>query len=202
MRRPLSGQEENRVLHELISRRWSPRAFEDRPVEPEKLAVMFEAARWAASSFNEQPWRFVWAARHEHDLFARLFDCLAEKNQLWAEKAPVLFLTVAARKFSHNGKPNRHNWHDVGLAMGNLSLQAASMGLMIHQMAGFNPDKARENIKIPVEFEPVAMVAAGYPGDPDSLPAQFRPSETAERTRKPLTELVFHGEWDERSGLA
>jgi nitroreductase len=175
------------MLHELIAGRWSPRTFADRPVEPEKLASIFEAARRAASCFNEQPWRFVWAPREEKELFAGLAESLVEKNRDWADKAPVLFLSVAARYFANGGKENRHARHDVGLAMGNLTLQAASVGLMVHQMAGFDAARARENLNIPDEFEPVAMVAVGYP-EPQNPPE-------GRREKRPLAESVFHGSW-------
>ena len=181
------------MLHELISGRWSPRKFDNRPVEPEKLAAMFDAARRAASCFNEQPWRFVWAARDDSEAFGKLSDALVEKNREWAADAPVLFLTVAAKNFSHNGKENSHARHDVGLAMGNLSLQAASMGIMVHQMAGFDSESARRNLNIPDGYEPVAMVAAGYPVE--STPAEEK------RNRRGLGEVVFNGGWGRENGL-
>jgi len=189
-------------MHELIEKRWSPRAFSAQPVETEKLNELFEAARWAASCYNEQPWRFVYAAREEKELFRKLFDCLVERNQQWVKTAPLLLLTVARRDFSHNGKPNRHAWHDVGLALGNFTLQAVALGLFVHQMAGFSSEKARENLGIPADFEPVAMVAVGYPGDPAQLPEELRAREGAPRTRKPLADIVFHGAWHNDSGPA
>lgn len=188
-------------MHELIEKRRSPRAYSTRPVEPEKLSELFEAARWAASCFNEQPWRFIYAAREDKENFARLFDCLVEKNQLWVKNAPLLMLTVACGTFAHNGKPNRHAWHDVGLAMGNFTLQASALGLYVHQMAGFSPDKARENLRLPEGYDPVAMVAVGYLGDIGQLPEDFRQYETAPRSRKALEELVHYGVWGTKTGL-
>jgi nitroreductase len=189
-------------MHELIEKRWSPRAFSGQPVEKEKLTELFEAARWAASCFNEQPWRFIYAAREEEELFRKLFDSLVERNQQWVKTAPLLILTIARRDFSHNGKPNRHAWHDVGLAMGNFILQATALGLFVHQMAGFSSEKARENLCVPAEYEPVAMVAVGYPGDSRQLPEELRAREGAPRTRKPLAEIVFHGAWQNADGPA
>lgn len=182
-------------MHQLIEKRWSPRAFSPQPVEDGKIRELFEAARWAASCFNEQPWRFIYVARGEEKLFGKLFDCLVDKNKLWVKTAPLLILTVARREFTHNGKPNRHAWHDVGLAMGNLTLQAMSLGLYVHQMAGFSVEKARENLNVPEGFDPVAMVAIGYPGDPEQLPEELRKYEGAPRSRKPIEEIVFHGSW-------
>ena len=134
---------------DVIKKRWSPRAFADRRVEPETLKQLLEAARWAASSFNEQPWRFILATKDEPEHYARVLDCLIEGNQAWAQHAPVLMLTVARKTFTRNGKPNRHAWHDVGLAMGNMVAQATALGLLLHQMAGILPEKARVVFAIP-----------------------------------------------------
>jgi nitroreductase len=182
-------------IHELLQRRWSPRAFADRPVEPEKLTSLFEAARWAPSCFNEQPWRFLLCTREHPADFRRLLGCLAEANAVWARQAPVLLLSVAKRDFSHNGKRNRHAVHDVGLAAENLVLQAVALGLCAHQMAGFDAAKARETFAIPEEFEPVAAIAVGYPGDPALLPAELQERERAPRARRPRSEILFEGQW-------
>ncbi len=137
---------------DVIKKRWSPRAFADRRVEPETLEQLLEAARWAASSFNEQPWRFILATKDEPEHYARVLDCLIEGNQAWAQHAPVLMLTVARKTFTRNGKPNRHAWHDVGLAMGNMVAQATALGLHVHQMAGILPEKARVVFAIPDDY--------------------------------------------------
>lgn len=181
------------MLNELIATRWSPRRFEQRPVEPEKLEAMFEAARWAPSCYNEQPWRFVWAGRDDTEAFEKMADCLVEKNREWADQAPLLILTVARTDFERNGRTNGHARHDVGLAMGNLLLQAASMRIMVHQMAGFNSETARENLDIPQGYEPVAMAAAGYPAEDPPLQEK--------RNRRKLSELVFNGRWGAQTGL-
>src|SRR5712692_3822648 len=131
-------------VHELIRRRWSPRAFAGREVEPEKLLSLFEAARWAASCFNEQPWGFVYALRTERARFDALLGCLVPENQAWAKNAPVLMFSMAKLNFAQTGKPNRHAYHDVGMAVGNLLLEATHLGLVVHQMAGFDIGKARE----------------------------------------------------------
>ncbi len=178
---------------DLLKRRWSPRAFSDRPVEKDKLNSLLEAARWAASCFNEQPWRFIIATKEDKTEYDKLFSTMVEANQAWAHQAPVLMLTVAKLNFEKTQKPNRHALHDVGLAMGNLSLQATELGLFLHQMAGFSVTKARELFEIPPDAEPVAMVAIGYPGDPDTLPEKLRERELEPRTRKPLKDLVFLG---------
>ena len=161
-------------IHELLSKRWSPRAFDGRPVEPEKLRSLFEAARWAASSYNAQPWYFIVATKDDPENFQRILDSFVEFNQGWAKDAPVLALSVAGTKFEHNGEANRHAFHDVGQAAANLALQAAALGLQVHQMAGILPDKARELFSIPEGYEPVAGIAIGYPGEPSSLPDQLQ----------------------------
>ena len=177
-------------VHDLIRHRWSPRAFADRLVEPEKLCSLLEAARWAASSYNEQPWSFLVATRDRTDAFEKMVGCLVEGNVPWASKAPVLLLSVAKPSFDRNDKPNRHALHDVGLAVGNLCLQATSQDLFVHQMAGFYADKAREAFGIPDEYEPVVMIALGYldhSGD--------SPHESPPRSRKPLGDFVYTGSW-------
>src|SRR6185436_6826024 len=136
-------------VEEIIRRRWSPRSFAEQPVEPDKLRSLLEAARWAPSSFNEQPWSYIIATKDKPDEFAQLLSCLVEKNQQWAQLAPVLMVSVAKLNFEKNGKPNRHAFHDVGLAVANMIVQATAFGLFVHQMAGFSPDKVREIFGVP-----------------------------------------------------
>ena len=188
-------------IEELIRRRWSPRAFSDRMVEREKLASLFEAARWAPSSFNEQPWSFIVATKDKPDEYARLLSCLMEKNQQWAQLAPVLMVSVAKLNFAKNGKPNRHAFHDVGLAMGTMLVQATALGLFVHQMAGFSVESVREMYGLPEGFDPVAVIAVGYPADPEALPESFREQEVAPRRRKPISDFVFEDKWGEASPL-
>ncbi|MGH9778869.1 MAG: nitroreductase family protein [Candidatus Acidiferrales bacterium] len=189
-------------IHELLARRWSPHAFAERAVEPEKLLSLLEAARWAPSSYNEQPWAFLVATKDQPEEYARLLSCLVEGNQAWAKSAPVLMLSVAKLNFDRGGKPNAHAWHDVGLAAMSLVVQATALGLWVHQMAGILPDKARELYAIPEGWEPVAGFALGYYGDPRSLPENLQKRETAPRSRKPLESFVFTGAWGKTARLA
>jgi nitroreductase len=182
-------------VHDLIARRWSPRAFDSgRSVSPEAVGSLLEAARWAPSSMNEQPWRFVVARRERGEAFERLLDCLTPGNRRWAKDAAVLMLSVAKLRFARDDKLNRHALHDVGLAMGNLAAQATAMGLAVHQMGGFEIDEARQRYGIGEGYEPVAAVAIGYPAAPDQLPDELRQRELAPRTRKPLRDMIWPSE--------
>ena len=186
---------------DALRHRWSPRAFSDQPVEAEKLLQVLEAARWAASSYNEQPWRFVLATREKPEQYERLLHCINENNRTWARTAPVLMLSFAKKTFSQGDKANRHAWHDVGLAMGNLLVQATALGLYAHQMAGILPDQIRATYDVPDEFEPVAGTALGYLGDPEVLPDGLREKEHTPRSRRPLEETVFGATWGEAADL-
>lgn len=185
-------------IHDLLARRWSPRAFDERLVEADLLRTLFEAARWAPSSSNEQPWRFIVATKDHETEWNRLFDCLAEGNQTWAIRASVMILSVANMNFEDDGKPNRHAFHDTGLATENLVLQATASGLVAHQMAGFDIEKARADLLIPSGYEPVAMIAIGYPGDAAILPERLRERELRPRSRRPIGEWTFRGQWGTR----
>jgi nitroreductase len=188
-------------IHEILSHRWSPRAFDSRAVEPEKLRSLFEAARWASSCTNAQPWFFIVTDKHsDPENFQRALECLVELNQAWVKNAPVLAFSVARLNFE-NGKPNRHAWHDVGQASTNLAIEAAHLGLQIHQMAGIDPEKARQTFGVPEGYEVVAGIAIGYPGDPQSLPDALREREVGPRVRKPLDSFVFSGTWGQPSPL-
>jgi len=188
-------------IHDLLRRRWSPRAFSDRRVDPAIMRSLLEAARWAPSSYNEQPWSFIVATKDDPVEFGRLLSCLVEGNIQWAQHAPVLMVSVARLSFEDDGKPNRHAFHDVGLAVANLIVQATALGLVVHQMAGIFPDKIRELYGIPEGYEAVAGIALGYPGDPQSLPEGLRKRELAPRERKPMTEFVFSGRWGQTSPI-
>jgi len=187
-------------IEEILRRRWSPRAFSDRPVEHEKLLSLFEAARWAPSSFNEQPWSFILTTRNDPEAYASLLSCLMEKNQQWAKLAPVLMVSIAKLNFDKTGKPNHHAFHDVGLAMGNLLVQATALGLVVHQMAGFWPEKVRELFGVPEGFAPVAAIAVGYQAEADLLPETFRDQELGPRSRKPIDSFAFAGRWGANLG--
>lgn len=183
-------------IHELLRQRWSPRAFDDRSVERTVLLSLLEAARWAPSSFNEQPWRFVLASREEQpDAYERLLACLVESNRAWAHLAPIVGFSIAKLSFDRTGRPNRHAYHDVGLGMGNLLVEATARGLAVHQMAGFDVERARAACGLPDGFDAVAAFVLGYPGSPDRLEERIRARETGPRTRLPVTAFAFSGRW-------
>ncbi|HET8921704.1 MAG TPA: nitroreductase family protein [Candidatus Acidoferrum sp.] len=182
-------------VHDFIVQRWSPRAFSDKPVLPEVLRSLFEAARWAASSYNDQPWAYIVATKDDEKNYSKLLSVLVDMNAAWAKQAPVLAISVARKHFKHNGAPNRVALHDVGAANAQLTMEATSRGLLVHQMAGFDQSKAREVFGIPEGWDPVSAIAIGYPGDPETLPENFRTPELAPRTRKPLSEFVMTGHW-------
>ena len=169
-------------VHELIQGRWSPRSISSKPVEREKLLSVLEAGRWAPSSFNEQPWRYIVATADDPKAHEAAESVLMDGNA-WAKQAPVLICAVAGTRFTKNGKPNAHAWHDVGASSENMFLEAFNQGLVMHQMAGYFADKAREVFQIPEGFEPVAMIALGYLDEKND----------GERTRKPLGEIAFNG---------
>jgi nitroreductase len=188
-------------IHELIARRWSPYAFADKPVPSDMLRSLFEAARWAASSYNEQPWSYIVATKETPAEFEKLLSCLVEGNQLWAKGAPVLALGCTSLFFKLNGKPNAAAVHDLGLASATLTFEATARGLFVHQMIGILPDRARELYRIPEGVQPLTGVAIGYVADPSTLPENLRPRDLAARTRKRLAEFVFGGEWGTASNL-
>ena len=192
----------------VLAQRRSPRAYDAAQLVPaEVLHQVFAAASAAASCFGEQPWRFLVGSRAgQPAAYDKILNSLGEFNQVWANKAPVLVVSIAKLNFSHDDNPNRHALHDVGQATASLALQATALGLQIHQMAGFSADKIREAFGIPAGYEPVAVFTLGYPGNPSELPDALRDKETAARTRKPLAEFVFEGGWptpaDERYDAA
>jgi nitroreductase len=182
-------------VHELITKRWSPYSFDNRSVTDEDLRSLFEAARWAPSSYNEQPWNYIVAKKENPEEFQRLLSCLVDGNQVWAKAAPVLALGIAKLRFARNDQPNRAAIHDLGLAAGNLVVEATARGLWVHQMIGILPDKAREIYAIPEGYEPLTGIAIGYAGDPKALPEGLRERDLARRPRKPLKEFVFGQTW-------
>jgi nitroreductase len=186
-------------VHNLILHRWSPRVFSDKEVSAEVLQTLFEAARWAASSSNEQPWRFL-VGRRGDETYQKIFSALVEFNQSWAKSAPVLVLSVAKKTFSKDGSPNRFGLHDTGAATANLALQATANGLHTHSMAGLDPEQARASFAIPSDYEIGAVTALGYFGDPASLPEHLVKMEVAPRQRKPLEEFVFSA-WEKPAQL-
>ena len=184
-------------ISDLIAKRWSPYVFDPRPVEREKLQACLEAARWAASSYNEQPWRFVIAFRENEQDFQKLWGCLMEGNQPWAAQAGVLMLNVVRKNFARNNQPNRVAEHDLGLAMGNFSLQATELGLAVHQMGGVNLSQARQAYAIPEDYAPVTAVAVGYAAAPEqAVDPSLGERDQIPRKRKPLSEFVFQSDWE------
>ena len=181
-------------LNKLIQDRYSPRAFSSQKVEKEKIASLIEAARWAASSFNGQPARYIIGEKGDEN-YEKIFESLVPKNQEWNRTVPVLILTLVKATNSYNGKPNFYAQHDLGLAIGNLSLQAMHLGLHVHQMAGFSKDRAKELFHIPDDFIPMTAIAVGYKGDPDELNNELKKMELAPRQRRGYDEIVFSGDW-------
>jgi nitroreductase len=180
---------------EPLAERWSPYGFADREVSAPDLRSLLEAARWSASAFNEQPWRYLVATKAESEEYERVLSCLVEANQAWAKAASVLVLTVVAEKFSRNGKPNGSALHDLGQASANLTVEATVRGLSVHQMAGILPDRARELFEIPEGFRAVTALAIGYAADPSTLPDELKDRDSTPRSRNPLGEFVFSGTW-------
>ena len=181
-------------VEDLIRRRWSPRAYADKDVPAAELKRLFEAARWAASSSNEQPWRFL-VGRRGDQTYEKIFDALVPFNQGWAKSAPVLVLSVAKKTFTGKDQPNAYGLHDTGAATAHIALQATADGLHTHSMAGFDQEQIRASFGIPSDYEIGSVTAIGYFGEPASLPDQLHKREVAPRERKPLEEFVF-SEWE------
>ncbi len=197
-----SGRRLDHPVLDAIAARWSPYVYDpSRGVDDADLAALFEAARWAASSFNEQPWRFVVARREDGDDFERMLSCLVPANREWAQHAPVLVLAAVSTTFERNQSPNRTALHDLGLAVGNLMIEAASRGLAAHAMAGIDLDRARSAWGVPAGFDVVAAIALGYPGDPAAAGERGEPDRTR-RPRRRLAEFVFAGGWGRPAPLA
>lgn len=179
-------------IHDLLQKRWSPRAFSDKSVSPELVKQLFEAARWAPSSYNEQPWRFIVARQEDEQAFERLSRVMNDFNRGWAADAPVLALGLTQKTFEKNGRRNAHAEHDLGQAIAHLTFEAGRHNLYVHQMAGIRPGKARELYDIPKELAPLTMFATGYRGKPESLDGKLQEQETAPRSRKPLDEIILN----------
>lgn len=185
------------AIHPLLAARWSPYGFSARVPPPSDLAALFEAARWAASSYNEQPWRYLVATRDEPQAHARLADCLVAGNRAWAAGAPVLALGVVARRFERNGEPNRAAEHDLGAASASLTFEAAARGLYVHQMIGIEPEAARQALAIPEGYDAFTALAIGYRASPGALPEQWRERDRRPRQRRPQSGFVFGAAWGE-----
>ncbi len=184
---------------DLLKKRRSTVAFSSKEVTKDQLKQLFDATRWAASCFNEQPWRFIVATKNQETLYKKVLNGINEHNQSWAKNAPVLMLTFARKTFEANRKPNAHSWHDLGLAVGNMSAQATAMGLYVHQMAGIVRENIKNDFNIPEDYEIVSAIALGYKLDLEEVPEQLKGRETKERSRKPFNEFVFDKDWEESS---
>jgi len=186
-------------VHDIIAERWSPRAYDaSKPVSQAQIMSMLEAARWAPSCFGDEPWRFiVWDKNKDAAAWEKAFDCIVPGNQGWAKDAPVFVLICADTLFGHNQKPNRWGAYDTGAAAVSLSLPATSMGLVTHQMGGFDGEKTRAAFNIPEQFEMMSMMAVGYMADVDALDGESKERTLAPRKRKPLDELFYEGVWNQ-----
>jgi len=185
-------------INDAIARRWSGRAYAPgRGVEPEKILSCIEAARWAPSCFGAQPWRYIICDRSQNrQAWGNALHCLVEGNQVWAKNAPVLILSVASDRFEHNGESNRWAQHDTGAASMSLCLQAGALGLMAHQMGGFDTDRAKQAFSIPQAHTPMAVIAIGYQTAKEEIPDERHEKEFAERRRDPIAENFFAGIWN------
>lgn len=180
------------MIAELLQKRWSPRSFTGEPVDIEMIGLLFEAARWAPSSMNEQPWSYYYALNSDNEKFEKFLECLKPGNPVWAKNASILIIGVARKQFRSNGKPNRHYLHDTGSASTMIALQAAAMGMQAHQMGGFYMDRTIEMLNLdPEVFEPASFIAVGYQAGPDLLPEDLRKKETAPRSRRDINEFVY-----------
>lgn len=178
-------------IHTLLAARFSPYAFSDRSVAAHDLCSLFEAARWAPSSYNEQPWSFVVATQDDAEAFETMLSCLVEANQEWARNAPVLAIGVLRERFVRNDKANAAAEHDLGLATANLIFEATARGLSAHAMIGIDPERARECYQLQEHSRALTGLAIGYAGDPSALPQTLAERDRSPRERKPLGEFVF-----------
>ena len=188
-------------VHELIAKRWSPYSFAGREVADEDLRSLFEAARWAPSSYNEQPWRFIVATMRNRGEFAKFLTCLVEGNQAWAKNAPVLLLGIVARRFERNGNPNVAAEHDLGLAMASLTFEATARGLFVHQMIGIVPETAREVYSIPEGFDALTASAIGYSEAGTNAASGIAERDRERRQRRDPSETFYEGRWGRRTAL-
>jgi len=179
------------LILEIIKDRWSPYAFSSAEVEEFKLKAMFEAAGYAPSSNNEQPWNFVFATRNDGKIFDDYLGFLAESNRVWASNAYCLIISMARMKFSGSGRPNRFAFHDTGMAVSNLLLQAIALDIYVHQMGGYSVENVKSYFKLNDDIEPVAMMAVGYLGDGASLSPELLSRDEKRRPRKSINEFVF-----------
>jgi nitroreductase len=179
-------------VHHLITDRWSPVAFDEREVDYDQIHLLFEAAKWAPSGRNSQPWRFIFATRDMPD-YKVFLDLMSEANQVWASTAPLLVLPLAQVISIYKNRPNRLAFYETGMAVGNLLVQATAMGLMVHQLGGYDVERTKETLVIPTRYEPMAMMAIGYKGDASKLPGDVAARENKERTRMEISKFLVQG---------
>jgi nitroreductase len=187
----------SRPINDLLARRWSPRAYDaGKKVTREQLLTLLEAGRWSPSCNGDEPWRYlIWDKARDPEGWQKAYDCLSDNNRKWCKTVPVLMLSCAGSTFGHTGKPNRWTQHDTGMATLSMALQAVDMGLILHQMGGFDVDKARAAFDIPAEYTPMAMIAVGYQAEPDVLDEETKQKELKARARKPVEERFYEGGW-------
>lgn len=191
---PNKAADTQQPIHPLLAQRWSPVAFTPRQPSSETLTSLFEAARWAASAYNAQPWRFILATQADEVAFARMLNCLVPGNQTWAQTVPVL-VAVVAKMTDYKGRPNSKALYDTGAAVAQLTLEALAQGLHVHQMGGIKADVVRETYGVPADYDPVVVIAIGYAAVGDEVADNLRERNSAERSRLPLADLVFSEEW-------
>lgn len=188
---PLKCRKAEYPVEKIFLSRWSPRAMSGEPLSDKELMTLFEAARWAPSTYNEQEWQFLYA-RRDGQYWQTFFDLLVEANQVWCRSAAVLVVVLSHKVFTRNGQPNPVHTFDAGAAFENLALQGTAMGLVVHGMAGFDREKARQTLGVPDDYAVEAMIAIGRPGDPADLPADLRERELPSG-RKPISEIAHEG---------
>jgi nitroreductase len=188
---PLQHRKPDHPIESIFLKRWSPRAMTGEKLKPQELNSLFEAARWAPSTFNEQEWRYMYA-QNDSKYWQTFFDLLVPANQAWCKNAGALLVVISKKTFTHNAKPNPVHTFDTGASFENLALQGSSLGLVVHGMAGFDRDKARKNLNVPDDFDVEAMVALGRPGDPDQLPPELKEREVPSG-RKKINEFAREG---------
>lgn len=198
---PIKLAKPDHPIQPALADRWSPYCFSDKPVSDADLRSVFEAARWAPSSYNEQPWSYLVAAKADAKEFERLLSCLVEGNQAWAKDAPVLAIGCTSLNFQRNGKPNSAALHDLGLASASLTMEATARGLVVHQMIGIVPERVRELYQVPEGVQPLTGLAIGYAGDPSQANEKLRERDQTPRSRKKLTEFVFGGTWGTKASV-
>ncbi|HOI87495.1 MAG TPA: nitroreductase family protein [Lentimicrobium sp.] len=182
-----------------LKERWSPRAFDNRFIEPAKIRSIFEAARWAPSGFNAQPWYFITGLKGD-ETYDQIASSMVDFNKLWATQAPLLFVAIA-KETGPKGEPNPTALYDLGQSIAHLTIQAMEEGLYVHQMGGFDADEIRDNFDVPDGYKVVTLVAVGYLGKPDTLHPNLKPMEISPRERRKAKESVFSGKFGISSNL-